>query len=153
VTFANAGVYSITFSIQFTNTSNSIGSTQIWLKKNGTNLTDSNSHFDVPDRGGASVYSEVLTVNYALNLSASDYVEVFWQTSNTAVSIEDIPASGNYPETPSVILTATQVMYTQVGPTGPTGSQGIQGPTGPTGGGGGGTMPKALLDTWIIGAF
>jgi hypothetical protein len=51
------------------------------------------------------------------------------------------------------VFTATQVMYTQVGPTGPTGSQGIQGPTGPTGGGGGGTMPKALLDTWMIGAF
>jgi len=32
-----------------------------------------------------------------------------------------------------VVFTATQVMYTQLGPTGPTGSQGIQGPTGPTG--------------------
>jgi hypothetical protein len=139
VTFAYAGVYSLTFSIQFTNRSTQNGSTQIWLKKNGTNLADTNSHYDVPDKQGAAYSSEILTVNYVLTLAANDYVEVFWQTANTSVSIETIAASGNYPLTPSVIFTAAQVMYTQlgptgaVGPTGPQGIQGIQGPTGSTG--------------------
>jgi collagen type VII alpha len=136
VTFAYAGVYSLTFSIQFTNRSTQNGSTQIWLKKNGTNLADTNSHYDVPDKQGAAYSSEILTVNYVLTLAANDYVEVFWQTANTSVSIETIAASGNYPLTPSVIFTAAQVMYTQLGPTGavgPTGPQGIVGPTGPQG--------------------
>jgi hypothetical protein len=217
VTFANAGVYSLTFSIQFTNRSTANGSTQIWLKKNGTNIADTNSHYDVPDKQGAAYSSEIFTVNYVFTLAANDYVEVFWQTANTNVSIEAIAASGNYPLTPSIIFTATQVMYTQVGPTGPTGSAGsvgatgptgptgaastVAGPTGPTGptgttgptgpsitvkdegttltsalaslnftgsgvtatnvgndvtvaiSGGSSTMPKALLDTWMIGAM
>lgn len=141
VTFANAGVYSLTFSIQFTNTSTSNGSTQIWLKKNGTNLADTNSHYDVPDKQGSAYSSEVFTVNFVLELAASDYIQVFWQTATTSVSLETLAASGGYPRTPSIIFTAAQVMYTNlgptgsVGPTGPTGSTGtsITGPTGPTG--------------------
>ena len=142
ITFANAGVFSLTFSLQLTNTSTANGSLQVWLRKNGTNLPDTNSHFDVPDKQGSSFSSEILTLNFVLTLSASDYIQVIWQTNNTNVSLETIPASGNYPQTPSVIFTATQVMYQQIGPTGntgptgvagPTGPQGVAGPTGPTG--------------------
>jgi hypothetical protein len=139
VTFAYAGVYSLTFSIQFTNHSTALGNTQIWLRKNGSDLTDSNSHYDVPDKQGSAYSSEIFAVNYVVSLSAGDYIEVFWQTSNTNVYMETIAAGGTYPRTPSIIFTATQVMYTQlgptgaIGPTGPTGSQGIQGNAGPTG--------------------
>jgi hypothetical protein len=133
VTFANTGVYSITFSIQFTNTSTANGSTQVWLQKNGAILADTNSHYDVPDKQGSSFSSEILTVNYVLSLTASDYIQVYWQTGNTSVSIETLPSNTTYPRTPSIILTATQVTYTQLGPTGPTGSNGATGPTGPTG--------------------
>jgi len=133
ITFAYTGVYSLTFSIQFTNTSTANGSTQVWLKKNGTNLADTSSHYDVPDKQGSSFSSEILTVNYVLSLTATDYIQVFWQTANTSVVIETLAASGGYPRTPSIIFTATQVMYTQLGPTGATGSVGSIGPTGPTG--------------------
>jgi hypothetical protein len=133
VTFAHAGVYSLIFSIQFTNHSTALGNTQIWLKKNGTNLPDTNSHYDVPDKQGSAFSSQIITVNFVLNLSTSDYIEVFWQTANTSVYLETLAASGSYPETPSIIFTATQVMYTQLGPTGPTGNTGAIGPTGPTG--------------------
>ena len=37
------------------------------------------------------------------------------------------------PDIPSIILTATQVMYNTLGPTGPTGPTGATGPTGPVG--------------------
>jgi hypothetical protein len=135
ITFAHSGVYSLTFSIQFTNTSTQNGSTQIWLKKNGVNLPDTNSHYDVPDKQGSAYSSEIFTVNFVLDLSANDYIQVFWQTSSTSVSLETLAASGNYPRTPSIIFTATQVMYTQLGPTGATGPTGFggTGPTGPTG--------------------
>jgi len=131
ITFAYTGVYSLTFSIQFTNTSTANGNTQIWLKKNGTNLADTNSHYDVPDKQGSSFSSEIVTVNYVLSLTATDYIQVFWQTANTSVTIETLAASGGYPRTPSIIFTATQVMYTQLGPTGAAGATGPTGPTGP----------------------
>ena len=133
VTFGYQGVYSITFSVQLTNSSNALGTSQFFLKKNGAILADTNSHYDVPDKQGGSFSSEILTVNFVLSLSANDYIQLFWQTTNANVSLETLPASGTYPRTPSVILTATQVMYTQLGPTGATGVQGATGPAGVTG--------------------
>jgi collagen type VII alpha len=136
VTFGYQGVYSITFSVQLTNRSTALGTTQFFLKKNGTILADTNSHYDVPDKQGSSFSSEILTVNFVLPLLANDYLQLFWQTTNANVSLETLPATAGYPRTPSIILTATQVMYTQLGPTGATGVQGATGPigvTGPTG--------------------
>ena len=124
VTFANTGVYSITFSIQFTNTSTANGPTQVWLRKNGTDLADTNSHYDVPDKQGSSFSSEILTVNYVLSLTASDYIQVYWLTGSTNVQIETLAAGANYPRTPSIILTATQVMYNQSGYSGYSGFSG-----------------------------
>jgi hypothetical protein len=131
--FAYAGVYSITFSVQLTNHSTALGTTQFWLKKNGANIDDTNTHFDVPDKQGSAYSSEVLTVNFVLDVANNDEFQLYWQTANTSVYIETIAAAGTYPRTPSVILTATQVMYTQLGPTGPTGPTGLTGATGPTG--------------------
>jgi hypothetical protein len=131
--FSYAGTYSIIFSVQLTNHSTAAGTTQFWLKKNGANLADTNTHFDVPDKQGSAYSSEVLTVNFVLDVAINDEFQLFWQTTNANVYIETLAAAGTYPRTPSVILTATQVMYTQLGPTGPTGPTGLTGPTGPTG--------------------
>jgi hypothetical protein len=107
-----------------------LGATQFFLKKNGAILADTNSHYDVPDKQGSSFSSEILTVNFVLSVSENDYIQLFWQTTNVNVTLETIPSNTTYPRTPSVILTATQVMYTQIGPSGATG---VQGPTGPIG--------------------
>jgi hypothetical protein len=131
--FSYAGVYSIIFSVQLTNHSTALGTTQFWLKRNGANIDDTNTHFDVADKQGSAYSSEVLTVNFVLDVAINDEFQLFWQTTNANVYIETLAAGGTYPRTPSVILTATQVMYTQLGPTGPTGALGPTGPTGPTG--------------------
>jgi hypothetical protein len=133
VTFTNAGVYSLTFSIQFTNHSTALGNTQVWLRKNGTDLSDTNSHYDVPDKQGSAYSSQILTVNFVFQIAASDYIELVWETANTNVYIETLSAGSNYPRTPGVVFTATQVMYTNLGPTGPTGANGTSGTNGPTG--------------------
>jgi hypothetical protein len=60
---------------------------------------------------------------------------LWWSSDSTQVSIEHLPAgvAPVRPETPSVIATFTQVMYTQLGPTGATGPAGSNGATGATG--------------------
>ena len=97
------------------------------MRKNGTDLADTNSHYDVPDKQGSTFSSEILTVNYVLSLTASDYIQVYWLTGSTTVQIETLAAGANYPRTPSIILTATQVMYTQSGYSGYSGYSGISG--------------------------
>jgi hypothetical protein len=58
-----------------------------------------------------------------LQVNANDYVELMWRTSDTRLEFIADPAgtSPTRPAIPSVILSAHQVMYTQLGPTGPTG--------------------------------
>lgn len=139
VTFAYAGVYSLTFSIQFTNSDNQIHDANVWLRKNDSgstgDLADTDSKFSVINSHGGVHGSMIGTVNFVVSLAANDFIELVWSTTNTAISLQTIPAGTTpvSPRVPSVVFTATQVMYTQLGPTGPTGAVGPTGPIGPTG--------------------
>jgi collagen type VII alpha len=140
LTFTYAGVYNIQFSAQIDRTSGSGTDTvEIWFAKNGTNISESSTKVTIT--GSAAQAKEVAAWNYMLQVAANDYVELYWQATNTNVALLAEPGQINpvRPAVPSVILTAQQVMFTQLGPTGaqgvtgPTGAQGIQGVTGPQG--------------------
>ncbi len=140
VTFAYAGVYSLTFSIQVTNLANSVEKAVFWLKLNGVDYPDSATEIDMQPRKDASDPNrQVITINYVAEATAGDAVQVYWSGTSTQLMVESLPAGTSpvSPAVPSIILTATQVMYTQLGPTGATGATGaastVTGPTGPTG--------------------
>jgi len=114
VTFANAGVYSLTFSVQWVNTSNQIIDGNVWFRKNGTNVSDSDSKWSVVSKHGGVNGHAIGTVNVVLSLAANDYIELTWQTADTALSLEYEGAASPAPAIPSVIFTAIQVMYTQL---------------------------------------
>jgi len=135
INFAYAGTYNFQFSIQFANSANQIYDANVWLQRNGAIVPDSNSQISVPNSHGGSPGGIILALNYVITLAANDYLELWWSTTNSSVTIETIPAgtTPTVPEAPGVIVTAQQVMYTQVGPTGPAGSTGPTGPTGATG--------------------
>jgi len=134
ITFAYPGTYSLTFSIQFANADSGEQFADVWLVFNGSVYPNSNTRFSVPKRiGGVDGYI-VGTVNFVdTTTTAGDNVQIYWRTTNSLLRIDGMAASGSVPVTPSIIVTATQVMYTQVGPTGPTGPTGVTGPTGSTG--------------------
>jgi hypothetical protein len=131
LTFAYAGVYDIQFSAQVDRISGSGTDTiDIWFRKNGTDISNSNTVITVS--GGAAAAKTVAAWNYMVELNANDYIELMWRTSDTRLELIADAAGTNptRPAIPSIILTASQVMYTQLGPTG---SAGVTGPTGPTG--------------------
>jgi hypothetical protein len=108
----NAGIYNVQFSVQLENTDNAQHDVDIWFRKNGTNITGSNSMFTVPARKSASIFGHVIAaMNYFVELAANDYVEIVWRTENTAVSLEQTAAqsSPTRPATPSVIATMQYV--------------------------------------------
>lgn len=125
ITFANAGVYNIQFSAQADRISGSgSDSIDIWFRKNGTDIPESNTVVTVA--GGAAAAKTVAAWNYMLNLAAGDYVELVWRTSDINLQLihEAGATSPTRPAIPSVIVTAQQVMYTQLGATGATGASG-----------------------------
>jgi hypothetical protein len=100
VTFSRAGVYSVTYSVQFVNTSSSIHDINIWLRKN------------IIARHGSVDGHVIGCVNYVLKLAANDYLELIWSTTDVAASIQSLPSSPSgpaHPSIPGIILTAVQV--------------------------------------------
>jgi hypothetical protein len=58
--------------------------------------------------GASNAY--VASWNFVVSLTAGDYFELYWQTTNTNVSILAATASGHIPAIPSVILTVTSIV-------------------------------------------
>lgn len=102
-----AGTYNVQFSVQFVNTSANIHDTDIWLRKNGTDVPDSNSQFSIPNRHGAIDGHLIGALNLFVDLAANDYVELMWATTDTSTTIQYIgpQTSPVRPATPSAIVT------------------------------------------------
>jgi hypothetical protein len=75
------GVYKITYSLQFANTENAVHDAVVWLRINGTNVSNSSTSFSIPARKSAGVpsyvcgYSEVV-----FTIDADSVVELVWAT-------------------------------------------------------------------------
>lgn len=111
ITFATGGIYNIQFSIQFANADSQIQDVDIWFRKNGTDITASNSKFSVQNKHGSVNGHLIAALNFYAQVAANDYIEIMWATTNTSVTIEHIPAqtSPTRPATPSAIVTANKV--------------------------------------------
>lgn len=108
----NYGIYNIQFSIQFKNTTNDTQDVDIWFRKNGTNIADSNSRFSLPSRKSSGDPSHLIAaLNFFLELNANDYIEIMWRTTDVGVSIEAFGTSTSptRPAVPSAIVTASYV--------------------------------------------
>ena len=116
MTFAFAGIYSITFSIQFSNADTQIHDINVWLRKNDSDSSGdvpaSDSRFSITARHGGVDGNVIGTVNFVLSLVANDYIELMWATSNADAYIHAEAAQTNpfaHPSIPGVICTAVQV--------------------------------------------
>jgi len=109
ITVADAGIFNLQWSGQFENTDSQDHDARVWLKINGTVVTGSTGFFAVPSKHGSVNGHTLVGWNYFLSLNANDYVELWWETDNTMVSIQAYAAAGNYPSTASVIATMSFV--------------------------------------------
>jgi hypothetical protein len=109
---AQAGIYNLQFSIQFKNTTNDGQDVDVWLRKNGTNIANSNSRFHLPARkSGGDPSHLIAALNFFVSLAANDYVEIMWRPTDVGVSLEHFATSSSptRPAVPSVIATLSFV--------------------------------------------
>ena len=109
ITVADAGIWNLQWSGQFENPDSQDHDVRVWLKINGTVVTGSTGFFAVPSKHGSVNGHTLVGWNYFLSLNANDYVELWWETDSTQVSIQAYAAAGNYPSTASLIATMTFV--------------------------------------------
>lgn len=107
ITAAYAGIYDLQFSAQLINPEAQIHDIDIWFRKNGTNIPESNSKFSVLNKHGSEDGACIATLNYFISLDPSDYVEIVWATTAITVGIQNFAASTSpvHPTTPSIIAT------------------------------------------------
>lgn len=76
-----AGVYKITFSLQFENTDNVSHDATVWLKVNNVDVARSSTKFSIPARKSAGVYTYVCGYSEAVfSVNAGDDIELYWAT-------------------------------------------------------------------------
>jgi len=100
-----AGTYDIEFSAQMVNGAGS-EDVDIWLRKNGTNVTDSNTQVTIP-----SNHKLVAAWNWQDRANANDVYEIMWSSTSGNSTISAIPSatSPTRPAVPSVIATIHRV--------------------------------------------
>ena len=112
LTVAVDGIWNVQFSLQIKNVSNDGQDFDIWFRKNGTDIDDSNSRFHISARKSTGDASHIIaSLNFLVSLVAGDYVEVVGCVTSTDVSLEAFPAgtSPTRPAIPSAIATLTFV--------------------------------------------
>jgi len=112
ITVAETGIWNCQFSIQFKNTTNDTQDVDVWFRKNGTNIDNSNSRFGLAARKSSGDPSHTIAaINFFASLTANDYIEIMWRPSDIGVSIEyyGTSTSPTRPAVPSVIATMSFV--------------------------------------------
>ena len=101
----NAGIYNIQFSAQVEKTDSGTDVIDIWLRKNGINLTDSATKLTLSGNGT----KVVAAWNWFVSSATGDYYQIIWSSADTGMRLYAEPLSGIHPGIPSVILTANRV--------------------------------------------
>jgi hypothetical protein len=115
LTVAQAGIYNLQFSGQFDNADTQEHDVSIWLRQDasgaGVDVAGSTGFVGVPSKHGAFNGHIIVGWNYFLTLNANDFVEIWWSTPSTQVTIQAYAAgtSPTRPTTASVVATLTFV--------------------------------------------
>ena len=114
ITVEKSGVYNFQWSGQFQNTDSQDHDASIWVRKNGVDVIGSTGYVSVPRKHGATNGHTIAGWNFLFSLNAGDYIELWWETDSTAVSIQSYPAvttppAAVKPSTSSLVATMTFV--------------------------------------------
>ena len=95
----NPGIYNLQFSLQVQNTDNASHDLSIWLRQGNdggtsTDIPGSTGIVGLPPRKTPSDFFHTIAGwNYYVSLQADDFIEIYWSTDTTFVSITQFPVS------------------------------------------------------------
>lgn len=112
-----AGLYNVQFSVQVTNADTQSHDIDIWLRKGsggGTAIDIPNTASVVSVQGthGGQPGYIVFSANFFVSLAINDFIEFWWSTNSTQVTLNYLPAITTpfaSPGAPSIVATLTYV--------------------------------------------
>ena len=105
ITFAEAGLYSLSFTAQISSTSASAVNFRFWPRINNNDVTGSTIVASLHNNGATTVVSRTAI----FSVSAGDVLNVMWATSSTSGYLHAHAATAYAPASPSVTLMITRV--------------------------------------------
>ncbi len=107
ITVSVSDVYLIVFTVSVNKTDGGRDVISVWLARNGANVPNSRQDL-VINQNTDTIFT---TGNYLLSLTAGDYVEMYWSSSDLSMRLLAEPALINptRPVVPSARLTISQV--------------------------------------------
>ena len=111
ITVARTATYNIAFSAQLENSANDERTVSIWLRKQGSNLANSNTMVTIPKKHAGGNSYLVAAWNFFVDLEAGQYAEIMWSVNGTGVDCfyTGTQSSPTRPATPSLIVTVNEV--------------------------------------------
>jgi hypothetical protein len=112
ISFEFPGIYNVHFSVQLQNTIDTVQDVDIWLRKSGTDIANSNNKFGLaPRKSVGEPFNLTASADLIVEMAGGDYLELVWRSSNTGTGIVAYGAntSPTRPAIPSVSVTVTFV--------------------------------------------
>lgn len=100
ITYDTTAVYSISVRVELLNTAAADHDAYLWLRKNGTDIANSNSVIVVPKTGDGG--HAVIEISYIQSLAANDYIEAVIMVEDAAVDVKHTAASAGPPVVPAI---------------------------------------------------
>ena len=104
IVVAQSGFYNITCTLQYSSSNSSNKTAYTWIRKNGTNLTQSSRLVSINTNGGYRLG----VVNEPISLLANDYIEIMVAVTDTAATVAAVGATAFAPGSPAANLTIQQ---------------------------------------------
>lgn len=107
ITIASPGVYNIMFSGQIHHLGGGGGGEifTMWFRQNGVDIPASRTIWHVPN---GKYFVPTLNI-FVTTTNENEYVQLVGYPDNSQIVLENVPANGSQPGSPSMILTVNQV--------------------------------------------
>ena len=112
ITLAVAGLYQISMALQVQNSSAGLEDLDVWLRKNGSDISNSVMSYSVSNKHGGVNGKMVVSWDYLIRVAASDYLEVVWASTAATLSVvagAAIAVPYTRPAVESVLISVLQI--------------------------------------------
>lgn len=104
ITATAAGIYNFQVTLNTEHTNASTATVWTWINKNGTDVPYGGQVTSVKGAGAHAIYW-----NFSIDLTAGQYIELYWATDDTSLTLDTQPAASPHPGIPSAIVAVSFV--------------------------------------------
>lgn len=104
ITVTADGIYNFQVTLQTAHTNSSDAEILTWINKNGTDVPYGGQTQTIKDNASQPVFW-----NFSIDLAAGQYIEMYWATDDTALSLATTAATSPHPGIPAAIVAVSFV--------------------------------------------